>query len=109
MQLSIEHIEREMAEATPTPRQVADFKIYLAGFASQLEAQLQGILAVKPARWLVIRESKNSDRAADREWEASERGIAEMTLRMTLKRIDRLTSALSAKLRVMELEARNIA
>jgi hypothetical protein len=32
-----------------------------------------------------------------------------MQLRMTLKRIDRLTHALSAKLRVMELEARNIA
>jgi hypothetical protein len=109
MQLSIEHIEREMAEAAPSPRQVADFKIYLAGHASQLEGQLQGILAVKPARWIEIREHKNSDRAADREWEATEGGIREMQLRMTLKRIDRLTHALSAKLRVMELEARNIA
>ena len=108
MPLTIEHIEKEMAAATLSPRQLSDFRIYLAALASSKTGLLQDILSEKPERWLAIRENKKSDRAADREWEATNLGIAEMKLRMLLKRIDTLNSALSAKLRVMELEAKMI-
>ena len=106
--LTIDHIEKEMAQSQLGPGHISDFRVFLAALASQNTGRLQDILAEKPAAWLAIREHKKSDRAADREWEATDRGIAEMKMRMLLKRIDLLNSALSAKLRVLELEARNI-
>jgi hypothetical protein len=65
-------------------------------------------LPEKPAKWLAIRGSKNSDAAAEREWEATELGQRETQLRWELKRIDKLSSAIASKLRVMEIEARNL-
>lgn len=107
MQLSIEHIEREMVGSALTPDQIADFRTHLAAVASMESAKLEEILVRKPATWLRFREQKNGDRAADREWEATNDGITEMKLRMLLRRIDRLNSALSARLRVMEIERRS--
>lgn len=97
-----------MAGATLSPGQLSDYRVYLAALASSKTGRLQDILTKKPGYWLFIRENKKSDRAADREWEATEAGIEEMNLRYLLKRIDRLSGALSTKLRVMELEAKNL-
>jgi hypothetical protein len=107
MQLTLEHIEQEMFGEGLSPGQLADFRTYLAALGSSKTGELQDILSKKPAIWLRIREGKNSDKAADREWDATAAGIREMELRMLLKRIDRLTSALASKLRVMEWEIRN--
>jgi len=108
MRLSIEYIETEMANVSLSPGHLSDFRVYPAALASQNTGRLQDILALKPAAWLAIREHKKSDRSADREWDATAKGVEEMRLRYLLKRIDLLNSALSTKLRVLELEARNI-
>lgn len=107
MQLTLEHIEHAMVGGIHSPGQIADFRTYLAADASLTAAKLEDILSQKPKIWLAIREHKNSDTAADREWDNTEMGIREMQLRSRIKRIDRLSSALASKLRVMELEARN--
>jgi hypothetical protein len=64
------------------------------------------ILAVKPAKWLTIRGGKNSDAAADREREATDLGQRETQLKWELRGIERLSSAIATKLRVIEGEAR---
>jgi hypothetical protein len=106
--LTIEHIETEMAAATLSPGQLSDYRVYLAALASSKTGRLQDILTEKPQRWLAIREHKKSDTSADREYDATSLGIEEMNLRYLLRRIDRLSGALSTKLRVLELEARAI-
>ena len=106
MQLTIEHIEKEMA-GTLVPGHVADFRVYLAALYSLRAAEMQQILAVKPGIWLDIRGEKNSDKAPDREWQATEKGQRETQLKWELPRIEKLSSALSSKLRVMEGEANN--
>jgi hypothetical protein len=68
---------------------------------------MQDILAVKPGSWLVLRAGKNSDKATDREWQATELGQRETQLKWELRRIDKLSAAIATKLRVMEGEARN--
>ena len=108
MPLSIEHIEKEMSGATFSPGQLSDYRVYLAALASSKTGRLQDILTEKPQRWLAIRENKKSDTSADQRVGCHAFGIEEMNLRYLLKRIDRLSGALSTKLRVMELEARNI-
>ena len=54
-----------------------------------------------------MREQKKNDKAADREWQAVEAGLRETQLKWELKRIEKLSSALVSKLRVMGGEARN--
>jgi hypothetical protein len=107
MQLSIEYIETEMAGEGLPPRRLADFRVYLAALYSLRAAEMQQILAVKPGIWLDIRGEKNSDKATDREWQATEKGQRETQLKWELRRIDKLSAALASKLRVMEGEAKN--
>lgn len=106
--LTIEHIEKEMAGDAMSPRQLADFRIFLAALFSLRAGEMQRILAIKPGVWLAYREGTKSDKAADREWQATEEGKRETQLKWELKRIDKLSSAIASKLRVMADEARNI-
>jgi hypothetical protein len=107
MQLTIEHIEKDMAGDQLVPGRLADYRVYLAALYSLRAAEMQKILAVKPGIWLDIRGEKNSDKATDREWQATEKGQRETQLKWELRRIDKLSAALASKLRVLEGEARN--
>ena len=107
MQLTLEQIQEEMKGGGLSPGRVSDFRVYLAAVYALRSTELENILMLKPDLWILIRDGKNIDTAADRAWDARLEGKREMHLRMELKRIDKLTSALSSKLRVMEGEARN--
>jgi hypothetical protein len=108
MQLSIERIEKAAAAEGLSPRSLAEYRLYLAALYSLRAADMQKILAVKPGKWLDIRGEKNSDKATDREWQATPEGQRETHLKWELRRIDKLTSAIATKLRVMEGEARSL-
>jgi hypothetical protein len=97
----------EARAITEQARQPGAFAACLEEHGSHLAICMGRWSAPNPigSAWLRFREQKSGDRAADREWEATKDGLAEMQLRMLLRRIDRLNSALSAKLRVMEIEA----
>jgi hypothetical protein len=107
MQLSIEHIEAEMAGEGLSPRQLSGFRIFLAAMYSLRAAEMQKILAVKPGLWLQMRSKHNSDKSTDREWQATDKGQRETQLKWELRRIDKLSSAIAGQLRVLEGEARN--
>src|SRR4051794_29137963 len=110
MQLSLEHIEKELLDAGDAivPGKLANYRLYLAAIHSLRAAAMQEILASKPSIWLKIREGKNSDKATDREWQATELGKAETRLKWELKRMDKLSSAINSKLQVARDESRNI-
>lgn len=108
MQLTIEHIEKEMVGGELPPGRLADYRVFLAAIYSLRASEMQNILSHKPRIWLNIREQKNSDTATDREWERTTNGQRETQLKWQLRRIDKLSSALASKLRVIEQEARNI-
>jgi hypothetical protein len=107
MQLTLEHIEKEMAGEGISPGQLADYRVYLAALYSLRASAMQDILSVKPRNWLTIRARKNSDKATEREWEATADGLRETQLKWELRRIDKLSSAIATKLRIMEGEARS--
>lgn len=109
MQLTLEHIEQELLTAGDqvVPPRLADYRIWLAAQHSLLAGQMQRILAEKPSKWLAIRERKNSDKSADREWHATELGARETQLKWQLKRLATLSAAISSKLHVATEEARN--
>lgn len=108
MQLSLEHIETAIAEEGIAPGTLADYRLYLSAIFSLRGGEMQRIESKKPGVWLDIRAEKNSDKAADREWDATPDGQRQIELKWILKRIEKLSSAIGTKLRIMEVEARNI-
>lgn len=107
MQLTLEQIQDELIEGDITPHRISQFRAYLAARYSLEAGRLHPIQAIKPAIWLAARGRKDSDTATEREWEASEPGLRELELKSILKRIDRLSSALNAIMKIKEGEVRN--
>ena len=69
--------------------------------------QYEAIIERRPALWMALRETTNSDKAADRAYEATEDGKAEALLRLRMKRYEKELSAAQSALRVLDAEARN--
>ena len=89
------------------PHACAEYKAMLAAEYSFYTGQLEDILVRKPEVWNDLRKECESDKAAERKWESSKDGIDEMGLRLRLKRIDKLSGALSTLIRIAEGEAKN--
>ncbi len=94
-------------EYKTNPRGCANAKAILAGEYSFFMGQLEDILTRKPAIWNRMRANHKSDTACEREWEATADGINEVVIRLKLKKIEKLISALSTLIKVAEGEALN--
>lgn len=70
--------------------------------------ELTEILRTKSVKWLEIRKDCTSDTQAEREWGRTMDGIREMSLKYTLKALEKSMSATKTRLRILELEARNL-
>ena len=103
----IEDIEKQLKEGGQSPHQLADFRVQLSAEYSHLAGMLEQILRRKPAVWNEIRKNCTSDKQSDKVFDATIDGLDEMTLRITMKRADKLISACSSLLRVFESEAKN--
>jgi hypothetical protein len=79
-----------------------------AGYARKSE-EFSGILAKKPTAWPLCETTgrHESDKQADKAWEATLEGRLETSLRRELKSYEKLMSAIEANFRVRETEARN--
>ncbi|MCP3684601.1 MAG: hypothetical protein GY861_18190 [bacterium] len=91
-----------------SPGDLAEYRLRLAAEYGYHSEQLSQILKAKPQDWLEIRQRSNikSDKIADRLWEMTEMGQQEMSLKMTLKTIEKVSSAISTQLKMYETEAR---
>lgn len=106
-QNQLEDIERRLRENTLIPKELGDNLGYLAGEYGFWSSRLEDILLRKPAKWNELRKEKSSDRAAERAWEATEDGVNEMTLRLKLKRLEKLMSAVKTIINIKNVEVRN--
>ena len=91
-----------------TPNEVVKFREYLAGEYFYLGMELAMILMKKSQVWKEIREKTKSDRKADIEYDLTEYGKKEIILKMRLKTIEKMLSALRTTLEVQQGEAMNL-
>jgi len=89
------------------PHQLAEKRVQLSALYSNATEQLKDVLSEKPTVWQEIRKTVKSDTAAERAWEATELGIKEMRLRLSLKAMEKEMSSISTMLKVLDGEARN--
>jgi len=101
-------IEKIKEQGVIPPGDLAEYRLWLAAEYGYLSEKLSQILKEKPERWLEIRQRSDtsSDKIADRLWETTDSGKEETTLKISLKTIEKLSSAISSRLKMYETEAR---
>jgi len=105
--LSYKEVYADILRGNVPPPQLAEYLIYLAGEYSYWTDEYAQLLVEKPAIWNELRKGLGSDKAAERAYDATERGAKEIKLRMRLKALEKLMSAIKTSLRVKEVESRN--
>ena len=80
----------------------------LSGEYAFICGQLEDILSKKPAVWNELRKDVKSDTAAERVWENTPKGIDETGLRLRLKAMDKMSSALKSLINLASGELRNL-
>lgn len=107
--MTLQEIETSLknGEYANNPHGAAEAKGWLAGEYSWVMGQLENILRTKPAIWNELRTKYKSDKATDRAYEATEDGVNEVILRMRLKKMEKLSAAMSTYIRLAEGEAKN--
>lgn len=107
--MTIEHIEKDLKEGNlhTNPILCSQYRGWLAGDYSTHAGLLEMIVQRKAAIWNELRKQVNSDKATDRLYEATTDGVDEQTIRIRLKRLEKLMSALGTLIKIAEGEARN--
>lgn len=89
------------------PQMCVECKAKLSGEYSFFSGIVEDVLSRKPKTWNAMRSNHKSDKACDKEWEATDDGINEVVLTKRLKRISVLISALNSLLKLAEGQALN--
>ncbi len=90
-----------------SPGLCVEYKAKLSGEYSFLCGMLEDVLAHKPAIWNARRKDFKSDTACDNWWSSTQDGITETSLKLRLKRVEKLLQGLNGILRLAESEAKN--
>lgn len=98
---------RKIDQSNPDPQQAQEWRNWLGAEYSFVGGQLTPILASKGKVWKELRKKTKTDKQADLEWETSEWGQKEKILKMRLKRIEKLSSALRTQLEMWNKETYN--
>lgn len=106
---TIESIAEKLRTGRYAPTEYSEMRMTLAGEYAFWAGQYEDILKRKPNVWLAIRRNPEckSDARADREYELTEDGMNEIVIRLKLKTVEKLMSAIKTQLEVMSNEARN--
>jgi hypothetical protein len=93
---------------TTNPHEAAADLSILAGEYAYASGQLELIFQRKPGIWSEMRKNFQSDTACERAWESTVDGMTESGLRLRVRAIEKMMSALKSLLRLAENESRNI-
>jgi hypothetical protein len=98
--------EKLQNPATPSGELSAILMFLSADYSRKTDEFVQ-VLGRKAEVWALLRKRAESDKQADKAWEATINGRLETSLRLELKSLEKLMSALKTHLRVRETEAKN--
>ena len=105
--MTIQEAIQKIRDNKDDPHVLADIRLELGAEYAFLSAQLEDILLEKAGAWISFREAAKSTVAADREWESSESGRRELSLKIRLKTVEKLMSAIKTKLEMSKVEGAN--
>jgi len=95
-------------EGQNSPRDLCGIKTSLALLYAEYSGILENCLIEKAEKWEDFRKDATSDTQAERKWERTEEGMGETVTKLRMKKIEKLLSAVSSKIQVAEMEAKNM-
>ena len=106
--MTITEILRDLQDPNTSPGRLSAINMFLAADYARKSEEFGNILGKKATAWPALRAAHESDKQADKAWDAILEGRLETSLRLELKSYEKLMSAIKAHLRVREMEARNL-
>jgi hypothetical protein len=108
-ELTMELVESEMKAGTSiSPRDLARYRNFLAAHFASLSDEIGEIEKCYPLIWTEIRAQVTSDTQAERLYDGTPQGIRRTTLKIQLKKLEKMMSSLKTTLDVMNAENRNL-
>lgn len=105
---SLEEYARLMAEYKGNPYLQSVLKVEISAAYSYYTGLLEPIEAVKPMKWIAIKESGDekdiSDKKTEMLWRSTEEGRKEYEYKMKLKAFDKMLSAINSNLFMLRKE-----
>jgi hypothetical protein len=92
----------------PHPSELSHIKTYLSADYASRSMQLEEVLSKRDDEWFKLRDAEGctSDKQADRAWEKTIDGKKERRLRLEMKAIEKMISAVSTRINVANHEMR---
>ena len=109
--MNIPDIQKRMRAGEPiAPDQISKMLVQLAGEYAYYASMMESILVDKPHKWSQIRsgEEIGSDKQCDREWDKTDAGKDEIGLRLRMKSIEKMMSALRSMAETARRELDNV-
>ncbi|OFW04941.1 MAG: hypothetical protein A3I61_17215 [Acidobacteria bacterium RIFCSPLOWO2_02_FULL_68_18] len=103
----LKDVLQTLEDPSAPPGDLSAVLIQLSAEYSRKTDAFVSVLARKADTWVKLRADRESDKQADKAWDATLEGRLETSLRLELKSLEKLMSAIKAHLRVKETEARN--
>ena len=108
-QITLESIAEVMQKGEPmAPADVSRYRQYLAGEFFFLSEQIIEVEKQYPKEWEKLRKTVSSDRRADMLFEQSDIGVDYATLKLRMKSVEKMLSALKSILEVYIKEGQNV-
>lgn len=105
--MSLKDTLDKLQNPATTPGELSEILMHLSADCAHKTTDFAHVLAKKATAWQALRAAHESDKQADRAWDATLEGRLETSLRLELKSLEKLMSAIKSHLRVKETEARN--
>jgi hypothetical protein len=105
--MTISQVLDKLQDPATSPGELSATLMYLSADYTRKSQEFASVLAKKAEAWPRLRDLKESDKQADKAWDATLEGRLETSLRLELKSLEKLMSAIKSHLRIKEGEARN--
>lgn len=92
---------------TKTPRELAQERLDLAYQHAKLGERLVKLKEIKAKTWQNLREESKSAAEADRKWEATDEGIEEIKIKLSMRSKELKMTAIKTYIDVLNTEAYN--
>ena len=89
------------------PHEAVEMRAKLAGLYSFYSEQYETCIIEKARNWKILREKHKSDASAEKDWETTETGINEIGLKLRLKSIEKMLSALKSIIDMANVDYHN--
>ncbi len=106
--MTLDETLEELKNDSLAPIRLSEILQFLVSEYGRKGMRLNEVLKRKPLAWTKLRLNTKSDTSAEREYQATEDGMSETSIRLEMKILEKLMSVVKVRISILQGEARNI-